>query len=73
MPYSLSEAVHRVYAPASDDSAPGNGVRERAQAALIEARHARELAEARLADLKTLLADMTDATARRPWWRRLAG
>jgi hypothetical protein len=81
--------LHRVYPPAQSNGADGNGTRHGATVALIEAQHRAELAEHRLADLKAVLDDMrqdrdhwrvhagrlalSDARARQPWWRRLAG
>jgi hypothetical protein len=53
MPYSLSEA-----AEACGLNALGNGARHLAAAALAEAQHRAEMAEALLADLKTVLEDM---------------
>ena len=81
--------LRRVYPPAQSNGADGNGTRHGATVALIEAKLRAELAEHCIADLKAALADLrqdrdhwrvhagrlalSDARARQPWWRRLAG
>jgi hypothetical protein len=81
--------LHRVYPPVQSNGAEDNATRHGATTALMEAQHRAELAEQRLADLKTVFEDMrqdrdhwrvhagrlalADARERQPWWKRLAG
>jgi hypothetical protein len=89
--------LHRVYPPADARSDADNGARTDTQhpaqlsdtVALVEVKSRAELAESRLADLKTALDELrsdrdawreqaqrlaiADQRVRRSWWRRLAG
>jgi hypothetical protein len=56
--------LHRVYPPLADDTGTGNGTEERgvtgSEPALAEATTRASLAEARLSDFKSMLADVRE-------------